>query len=37
VALLLGKHPDQTPFQLKTVLHALSDNASPTPGLTGQR
>ena len=33
VARILGKHPDLTPFQIKTVLHALADNASaePTP------
>jgi subtilisin len=27
-ALLLGKHPDLTPFQVKGVLQAVSDNAS---------
>lgn len=29
VARLLGNHPDLTPFQVKTVLHALADNARP--------
>lgn len=29
IALVLGKHPGLTPFQLKTVLHALADNARP--------
>lgn len=29
VARLLGNHPDLTPFQVKTVLHALADNAAP--------
>ena len=28
VARLLGKHPDLTPFQVKTVLHAVADNAT---------
>jgi subtilisin len=28
VARLLGKHPGLTPFQVKTVLHALADNAA---------
>jgi subtilisin family serine protease len=27
LARILGKHPGLTPFQLKTVLHALADNA----------
>lgn len=27
IARLLSKHPDLTPFQVKTVLHALADNA----------
>jgi hypothetical protein len=27
VALLLSKHPGLTPFQVKTVLQAISDNA----------
>ena len=27
VARVLGKHPGLTPFQLKTVLHAVADNA----------
>lgn len=27
IALLLSKHPQLTPFQVKTVLHALADNA----------
>ncbi len=27
VARILSKHPDLTPFQMKTVLHALADNA----------
>ncbi len=30
VALLRGKHPQLTPFQVKAVLHALSDNAAPS-------
>jgi subtilisin family serine protease len=29
VARILGKHPGLTPFQLKTVLHAVADNAVP--------
>lgn len=29
LARVLGKHPGLTPFQLKTVLHALADNAAP--------
>ena len=29
VARVLGKHPGLTPFQLKTVLHAIADNAEP--------
>lgn len=28
VARTLSKHPDLTPFQMKTVLHALADNAT---------
>ena len=28
IARLLSKHPDLTPFQVKTVLHALADNAT---------
>jgi subtilisin len=28
VARLLGKHPELTPFQVKTVLHAVADNAT---------
>jgi subtilisin family serine protease len=32
VARMLGKHPDLTPFQVKTVLHALADNAAATTG-----
>jgi subtilisin family serine protease len=31
VARLLGKHPDLTPFQVKTVLHAVADNAAGPP------
>ena len=31
VARLLGNHPGLTPFQVKTVLHALADNAQPPP------
>jgi subtilisin family serine protease len=27
VARILGKHPGLTPFQMKTILHALADNA----------
>ena len=29
VALLLGKHPHLTPFQVKSVLQAVSENAAP--------
>jgi len=29
IARILGKHPGLTPFQLKTVLHAVADNAVP--------
>ena len=29
IARLLSKHPDLTPFQVKTVLHALASNARP--------
>ena len=29
IARLLSKHQDLTPFQVKTVLHALADNAAP--------
>lgn len=32
VARILGKHPGLTPFQLKTVLHAVADNAGPGAG-----
>ncbi len=32
VARILGKHPGLTPFQLKTVLHAVADNAVPAVG-----
>jgi subtilisin len=32
VARLLGQHPGLTPFQVKTVLHALADNARPAGG-----
>jgi subtilisin len=28
IARILGKHPSLTPFQMKTVLMALADNAS---------
>jgi len=28
IARILGKHPGLTPFQMKTVLMALADNAS---------
>ena len=31
LARILGKHPGLTPFQLKTVLHALADNAVEAP------
>jgi subtilisin family serine protease len=27
VARIMGQHPDATPFQVKTILHALADNA----------
>lgn len=30
-ALVLGKHPGLTPFQVKAVLHAACENASPSP------
>lgn len=30
VTLILGKHPDLTPFQVKAVLHAVSGNARPS-------
>jgi subtilisin family serine protease len=36
IARILGKHPGLTPFQLKTVLHALADNCVP-PGDTPDR
>jgi subtilisin len=29
-ALIFGKHPGLTPFQVKTVLHATADNALPS-------
>jgi subtilisin family serine protease len=29
VARILSKHPSLTPFQMKTVLHAIADNAAP--------
>ena len=29
IARILGKHPDLTPFQVKAVLHAVSENAGP--------
>ena len=29
IARMLSKHPQLTPFQVKTVLHALADNARP--------
>ena len=32
VALLLAKHPGLTPFQVKAVLQAVSDNADPSGG-----
>ena len=28
IARILSKHPDLTPFQVKTVLHAIADNAT---------
>jgi subtilisin len=28
IARILSKHPDLTPFQVKTVLHAVADNAT---------
>lgn len=31
IARLLGKHPGLTPFEIKTVLHAVADNAVPGP------
>ncbi|MDQ1617416.1 MAG: hypothetical protein QOJ60_3355, partial [Actinomycetota bacterium] len=27
IARILSKHPGLTPFQMKTVLHAIADNA----------
>lgn len=30
VALVLSRHPEATPFQVKTILQALADNALPT-------
>jgi subtilisin family serine protease len=33
VALMLAKHPWLTPFQVKTVLQAVADNASPGGGV----
>ena len=32
VTRLLSKHPGLTPFQVKTVLHAVADNAAPPAG-----
>ncbi len=32
VALVRSKHPGLTPFQVKAVLHAMSENAVPSPG-----
>lgn len=32
IARILSKHPGLTPFQMKTVLHALADNIDPRPG-----
>ncbi|MFN2488626.1 MAG: S8 family serine peptidase [Actinomycetota bacterium] len=29
VARILGKHPGLTPFQMKTILHSVADNAAP--------
>jgi len=37
IARILGKHPGLTPFQLKTVLHAVADNAQPGPASSGSR
>lgn len=34
VARLLSKHPELTPYQVKTVLRAVSRNAVPVPGST---
>jgi subtilisin family serine protease len=31
VTRILSKHPGLTPFQMKTILHALADNAAPGP------
>ena len=31
VARILSKHPGLTPFQVKTVLHALASNARAVP------
>lgn len=36
VARLLGNHPDLTPFQIKTVLHALADNAQGPGSRSGE-
>jgi subtilisin family serine protease len=34
-ALILAKHPDLTPFQLKSVLHATATNAGRADDRTG--
>ena len=31
-ALVLSRHPSLAPFQVKSVLHAVCDNAAPSPG-----
>jgi subtilisin len=35
VARILSKHPGLTPFQVKTVLHSIADNAAPGSGAVG--
>ncbi|OGO69832.1 MAG: hypothetical protein A2Z37_12675 [Chloroflexi bacterium RBG_19FT_COMBO_62_14] len=35
VALIRSKHPDLTPFQIKTVLFACATNARPAPAVPG--
>ena len=37
IARILGKHPDLTPFQVKTILLSLASNAAPPGGPDGDR
>jgi len=37
IARVLGKHPDLTPFQVKTILLSLASNAAPPGGPDGDR